>query len=203
MRAAHLHPHSFMPHGEHVVTYMEENLAEVHPLPMKWILLMQALLLKSHPLECFCGQFLEPPPLHNSTPLLISLHIWEPLAGWTWGYCTLLHKVWGLWGEKPRLWYTTLQVCAESRKTVHFMLILNSVSQPRASVVWWAATLFVCLFPFLRQNVLQTALKWATAPSISSTGWTTALWQWGLLTSCLPVCPLSTCTTTQTLPHCL
>jgi len=52
----HLHPHSFMPHGESRHRHIGESLATLHRRLVKWILLMQGLLLKSPLLECFCGQ---------------------------------------------------------------------------------------------------------------------------------------------------
>ena len=39
------------------------------------------------------------PQLHR---LLLSLHIWEPLAGWTWGYCTPPHIKREAWLRKAR-----------------------------------------------------------------------------------------------------
>lgn len=63
-------------------------------------------------------------------------------------------------------------------------------------------TVSLCL-PLPRQSTLLMGPRWVMAPSTSSTGWTGASWRWGWSISCLPVCPLSTCTTTQNLPHCL
>lgn len=61
-------------------------------------------------------------------------------------------------------------------------------------------SLFV--FSVLRRNILWTGLRWATVLSTSSTGWTGRSWLWAWLISCRPVYLLSTCTTTQNMPHC-
>lgn len=36
---------------------------------------------------------------HPNSELLLSLHIWELLQGWMWGYCTPPHNAWGLAGK--------------------------------------------------------------------------------------------------------
>lgn len=139
---------------------------------------------------------------------------------------TPTHNAWGLAGKSLR-YYTPLYRCVyrtekvDLCKKVKIVLVNTTVSfcydlyvlhatciAHRSTIIVLTSdhllcSLFSCLCLLLRQNILQMDLRWATAPSISSTGWTDALWLWGWLISCLPVCPLSTCTTIQTLPHCL
>lgn len=59
----------------------------------------RVFLLKSSP-----GVFLwpVPPPPNSPTLLLLSLHIWEPLAGRTWGYCTPPHIMREAWQGEAR-----------------------------------------------------------------------------------------------------
>lgn len=81
----------------------------------------------------------------------------------------------------------------------------NYMAQKSITIVLTVNTTSYFFSPFaslLRPNILQMGPRWATAPSTSNTGWTGVSWQWGWSTSCPPVCPLSTYTTTQTLPHC-
>lgn len=57
-------------------------------------------------------------------------------------------------------------------------------------------------FSLSRLNIVWMGLRWATVPSTSSTGWTGRSWPWAWSIFCRPVCLLSTCTTTQIMPHC-
>lgn len=63
-------------------------------------------------------------------------------------------------------------------------------------------TISLFIFSVLRLNILWMGLRWDTVPSTSSTGWTGRSWLWAWLISCQPVYLLSTCTTTQIMPHC-
>lgn len=93
-----------MPHGGSRHRHIGESLATLHHRLVKWISLMQGLLLKSPLPECFCGP--APPAVPLPPPnseLLLSLHIWESLAGRTWGYCTPPHIMREAWQGKAWL----------------------------------------------------------------------------------------------------